>query len=206
MKRFVVCITGASGTIYGRRLIGNLSSLGHEIHVVVSPAGFEVLKREENISYSTSMEAERFLADLPGISEKPSGGRLIFHPCDDIGSSVASGSFPVDGTAVVPCSMATVGALASGAGTNLIHRVADVAVKEKRPLVIAPRETPLSKIHLDNLARLAGLSVRVVPCMPAFYLHPKSVSDMVDFVVERVAVQMGVRLSLVKSWDPLEKS
>lgn len=206
MKRFVVGITGASGTIYGRRLIGLLASLGHEIHVVVSPAGREVMKREENIFFSSEMETARLLEGLPGVSGETVSGQIIIHPFDDIASRPASGSFPVDATAVVPCSMATVGALASGAGKNLVHRAADVAIKEGRPLVIAPRETPLSKIHLDNLSRLASLSVKVVPCMPGFYLRPKSVLDMVDFVVERVAAQMGVRSNLVGSWDPLEKS
>jgi len=117
---------------------------------------------------------------------------------------VASGSFDVAAVAIVPCSMASVGALASGAGRNLIHRVGDVAMKEGRRLVVAPRETPLSTTHLSNLTTLSRRGVRVVPCMPGFYHGPREVLDLVDFVVDRVAKAMGEDLGLVRPWDPQE--
>lgn len=198
MKRYVVCITGASGTIYGRRLIWALASMGHEVHIVVSPAGVEVMEKEEEVFFSDDKETDPFLEGFPKVKD----ARLKRYSYADISAPIASGSFPVDASAIVPCSMATVGAVASGAGRNLIHRLADVAIKERRRLVIAPRETPLSKLHLENMAALAAQSVRVVPCMPGFYHTPRSVMEMVDFVVHRVGHQLGVELDLVPPWNP----
>jgi 4-hydroxy-3-polyprenylbenzoate decarboxylase len=197
MKRIVCGITGASGTIYGRRLVQVLLNEGHEVHLIVSEAAKTVLALEEGIHFTEGMNPETLVGDL---GEAPPQ-RLIFHRPSSIDASVASGSFPVDGVAVVPCSMATVGAVCSGAGRNLIHRVADVALKESTRLVIGARETPLSTLHLENMARLSRLGARIVACMPGFYGKPERIADLVDFVVQRVCDQLDCSVSLVKEWS-----
>ena len=199
MSRYVVCITGASGTLYGRRLVERLLRRGHEVHLVISNAGVEVMRREEGIVFDSPHDVEPF-----GVAGDERHA-LLRHDPQNIAAPVASGSFPVSGVAIVPCSMASVGALASGAGRNLVHRVGDVAMKEGRRLVVAPRETPLSTTHLSNLTTLSRRGVRVVPCMPGFYHGPREVSDLVDFVVDRVAKAMGEDLGLVRPWDPEEE-
>ena len=165
---------------------------------MVSEGARKVLAYEEEIVWDLRQGPDPLLA--PYGEARPD--LVSCHECD-LGSVLASGSVSWDAAAVVPCSMATVGAVASGAGRTLVHRICDVAIKERRRLVLAPRETPLSAIHLENLARLAGLGVSIVPCMPAFYPRPRSVDDMVDFIADRVASQMGCSLGLVAPWEGL---
>jgi len=194
--KYVLCLTGASGTIYGRRLAAALSGKGHRVHLVVSEGARRVLAYEEGISWQRTQGPGPLLDDFRDARLD----LVQLHDCD-FGSVLASGSVSWDAAAVLPCSMATVGAVASGAGRTLVHRICDVALKERRRLVLAPRETPMSAIHLENLARLAAMGASVVPCMPAFYPRPRSVADMIDFVVDRVAVQMGCALGLVPPWE-----
>jgi 4-hydroxy-3-polyprenylbenzoate decarboxylase len=195
-------MTGASGTVYARRLLSVLARDGHDVHLVVSEAARTVLLKEESIEVDAVPDVRTLVSDLRDADplDPKALARITAHHPDDIAAPVASGSVPADGVAVVPCSMSTLGAIASGSGRNLIHRAADVALKEGTRLVLAPRETPLSAIQLENMARLAGLGVRIVPCMPAFYLKPKTVMDLVDFVVDRICAQLGVTANLAGRW------
>ncbi len=195
VKRWIVGITGASGTIYARRLLETLLEIDPlvEIDLVVSEAGLRVLREEEG--FHTRVDRSE-LKSLIGI-ETP---RVRMHRNRDIGASIASGSYPTEGMVVIPCSMSTLAAIASGYSQTLIHRAADVTLKEGRPLLLVPRETPLSPIHLENMLRLSKLGVKIIPAMPGFYHQPQSILELVDMMVMRVLDQMGFQSSLVKRW------
>ena len=170
MKRITVGITGASGAVYAQRLLWHLErsdEVGHVL-LVASKAGRRVLSEELDLGAGDLVEA------LAGRAST----KIEVLPLGDIGATIASGSYPVDGMAIVPCSMSTVGALASGAVTNLIHRAADVMLKEGRRLVLVPRETPLHEIHLENLLRLRRAGATIVPAMPSFYHRPDSIERL----------------------------
>ncbi|MBD3918794.1 UbiX family flavin prenyltransferase [Paenibacillus sp. PR3] len=193
--RWVVGITGASGSIYGIRLIEVLLREGAEVHVVVTDAGWRVLKEELGWDVTRRQAAldERF-------SQVEGGGRLTFHPNADIGASIASGSFRVDGMIIMPCSMGTLASIAHGISDDLMTRAADVMMKEGRQLIIVPRETPLHAIHLENMLTLARMGVKLVPAMPAFYFGPQSIDDLVDFLVGKVLDIMAIEHRLFKRW------
>ncbi|CCQ98482.1 putative aromatic acid decarboxylase [[Clostridium] ultunense Esp] len=174
-KRFVVGITGASGAVYGVRMAEVLLRLGAEIHLVVTDAGWLVLKEEKAIPGRTE-----WLEALKGIGGED---RIHFHGVKELTAPIASGSFPIDGMIVIPCSMGTLSGIAQGASGNLLERAADVMLKEGRPLILVPRETPLHAIHLRNMLTLAEMGVRILPAMPAFYHQPQRIEDLVDFVV-----------------------
>lgn len=192
-KRIVVGITGASGSIYGVRLIETLLDAGIEVHLVVSNAGWRVLKEE--LGWNVT-DREGTLNDMFG--DRP--GSLIYHPVTDIGASVASGSFLVDAMIVMPCSMGTLSSVAHGASDNLMARAADVMIKEGRPLVLVPRETPLHAIHLENMLKLAQLGVKIIPAMPAFYFQPRSIEDLVHFLVGKVLDSLRIEHKLYTRW------
>ncbi len=192
-KRIVVGITGASGSIYGVRLIETLLDAGIEVHLVVSNAGWRVLKEE--LGWNVT-DREGTLNDMFG--DRP--GSLIYHPVTDIGASVASGSFLVDAMIVMPCSMGTLSAVAHGTSDNLMARAADVMIKEGRPLVLVPRETPLHAIHLENMLKLAQLGVKIIPAMPAFYFQPRSIEDLVHFLVGKVLDSLRIEHKLYTRW------
>lgn len=194
-RRWIVGITGASGCIYGIRLIEELLASGVYVHLVVSDAGWRVLKEEAD--WDTSRRHEAIEAAFGSAAAE---GRLTYHPAADIGASIASGSFRTDGMAVVPCSMGTLSAIASGASDNLLTRAADVMLKEGRQLLIVPRETPLHAIHLENMLKLARLGVRIIPAMPAFYYRPASMRDMINFMVGKVLDNMGLDHDLYRRW------
>ncbi|CAM4501724.1 4-hydroxy-3-polyprenylbenzoate decarboxylase [Paenibacillus endophyticus] len=194
-KRWVVGITGASGSIYGIRLIEVLLQMGFEIHLVVTEAGWRVLKEE------LGFEATRRTAALEqrfgdAIAER----RLVFHPNADIGASIASGSFRVQGMVIVPCSMGTLSSISHGISDDLMTRAADVMLKENRSLLIVPRETPLHAIHLENMLTLSRLGVRIIPAMPAFYYKPQSMEEMIDFLVGKVLDNMTIDHDLYRRW------
>ena len=194
----VVAITGASGAAYGLRLLDVLLSAGRTVHLTVSPAAAEVILTE--LDREVHLDAARFdAAALLGPGRDLS--RLKYHHFRDFQAGIASGSFLTAGMAVCPCSMGTVAAIAHGMSENLIHRAADVHLKERRKLVLVPRETPLGLVQLKNLVAAAEAGAVILPAMPAFYTRPESIGDMVDFVVGRVCDQLGVAHRLVKRWS-----
>jgi len=189
MSTFVVGITGASGALYGLRLLEALAAGGHRLHVIATPTGRSILKDETGLDLgATPATARAALADLLGA-----GTDLTVHAENNLYAPVASGSVPTDAMVVAPCSMKAAASIAHGLAGGLLERAADVHLKEGRPLLLVPRETPLSAVHLENLLKLARLpGVRVIPAMPGFYTHPKTVTEMVDFVVARILDNLRV--------------
>jgi 4-hydroxy-3-polyprenylbenzoate decarboxylase len=200
MSDLVVAMTGASGSPYGVRLVEVLLRAGRTVHLVVSPAAVEVFDRE--IGRPLRLGEGEFdpLALLGSAAAGLDLSRLRYHHFRNFQAGIASGSFPTAGMAVCPCSMGTLAAVAHGTSENLIHRAADVHLKERRKLVLVPRETPLGLIQLRNMAAVAEAGAVVLPAMPAFYTRPQSVADMVDFVVGRVCDQLGVEHRLLERW------
>lgn len=192
----VVALTGASGAPYGLRLLDVLLAAGRTVHLTVSPAAAEVLLAETG----RRLDLKRFDPQALFGDAAPDTGRLVYHHFQDFRAGIASGSFLTAGMAVCPCSMGTVAAVAHGLSQNLIHRAADVHLKERRRLVLVPRETPLGVVQLRNLLAVAEAGAVVLPAMPAFYTRPQGLDDMVDFVVARVCDQLGVEHRLLKRW------
>jgi 4-hydroxy-3-polyprenylbenzoate decarboxylase len=194
----VLAITGASGSPYGVRLLEVLLHAGRTVHVAISPAAVQVMDRE----LGRAVRLDGFdPADLLGPAARELDlSRLRYHHFRDFGAGIASGSFLTAGMAVCPCSMGTVAAIAHGTSENLVHRAADVHLKERRKLVLVPRETPLGVVQLRNLVAVAEAGAVVLPAMPAFYTRPRSVGDMVDFVAGRVCDQLGVEHRLFERW------
>lgn len=198
MRRYAVGITGASGVVYGRRVVQALLGQGHQVDLIITPAGRQVLAHELDLPASAGAVATA-ASFAPGPWDGGSG-LLVLHDPADLHADISSGSVSLDGLAVVPCSMDTVSALATGRSENLLERVGDVALKEGRRLVVVPRETPLSRIHLRNLLALAEAGAVVLPAMPAFYQRPGRVEDMVDFVAGKVLNALGLRQDLFTPW------
>ena len=188
MGRYLICITGASGSMYGLRTIQVLIEGGHEVHAVVSRWGLSVIEEETKRPFAAWTGALGLDADR-------------VYPPEDLSAPPSSGSFRLDGTVVVPCSMSSTGSIASGISGNLIHRAALVSLKEARPLVIVPRETPLSLIDLKNLTRLAEAGAAVMPASPAFYQGPKSIDELIDFMAGKILDRLGVSHTLFKRWS-----
>jgi 4-hydroxy-3-polyprenylbenzoate decarboxylase len=191
-RRFVVALTGASGAVYGRRLLECLARSGHAVHFLVSGAAATVARHELGIELN--------LADGPGVIRALLGDEppeVRYHAVGDLEAPVASGSFRHDGMAVCPCSAGSLGRIAGGISSNLIERAADVCLKERRRLVLVPRETPLSDIHLENMLRLSRAGAVILPASPGFYGPAAKVADLVDFVVSRVLDHLGVENDLV---------
>ncbi|TWI72467.1 4-hydroxy-3-polyprenylbenzoate decarboxylase [Desulfobotulus alkaliphilus] len=191
--RFVIAITGASGVIYGIRTLENLLLQRAEVHLVVSDSGKSVLAHEtgsDNILHI--LEKRKKLSTLSGLS---------IHDAHDFFTPPASGSFAHNGMAIVPCAMRSIGNLAAGIGDNLIHRAADVCLKEKRPLILVPREAPLHAIHLKNLLSLASAGATILPASPAFYHFPKDMEALVDSVVARILDHLGCPQNLMPPWQ-----
>jgi 4-hydroxy-3-polyprenylbenzoate decarboxylase len=179
-----VGITGATGSIIGVRLLEVMREAGIETHLIVSKWGARTMLHET----SRSLEEVNALA------------ARAWNP-NDQGAPVSSGSFLTDGMVVAPCSMRTLAAIAGGQGDHLVHRAADVVLKERRRLVLVVRESPLNQIHLENMLKLARMGVTILPPMPGFYNHPKSVDEMVDHIVMRILDQFGIHLDLAPRWD-----
>jgi len=183
-KRLIVAITGATGAIFGVRLLEALKAAQVETHLVLSKWGQQTVEHETGLS----------LADLQERA-------AVVHGSGNMAATISSGSFRTDGMIIAPCSMRTVGAIAHSNGDNLVHRAADVVLKERRKMVLLPRETPLSEVHLENLLKLARMGVVILPPMPAFYNRPASLDDIVDHVVARVLDQFDIEASFAKRWD-----
>jgi 4-hydroxy-3-polyprenylbenzoate decarboxylase len=194
----VVAMTGASGAPYGLRLLEVLLGAGRTIHLTLSPAGAQVLEQETD----RRVRLDRFeLRDLLGESANlAAAGQVHYYDYRDFRAGIASGSFLTGGMVVCPCSMGTAAAIAHGLSQNLIHRAADVHLKERRRLILVPRETPLGLVQLRNLTACAEAGAVVLPAMPAFYTRPGSVGDMIDFVVGRICDQLGVEHRLFPRW------
>lgn len=222
MSNVVLAMTGASGSIYGVRLLQVLLAAGRNVELLISPAATQVVKAELGLT----LDLEHFSLDqlmpleeepLAGDSKlglpRPQGGSSIFsesdtakgrvnyHAIQDYNAGVASGSFPTEGMVICPCSMGTLGSLASGLSSNLIHRAAHVHLKERRKLILVPRETPLSTIHLQNMTRLSEAGAVLLPAMPGFYHDPLTIHDLIDFVVGRICDQLGIPVELTRRWS-----
>ena len=196
-QRVCLAWTGASGLPYGLRLLDALLSAGVTVELIYSQAAQVVAQQELGLRLPSSPdEALQLLQEqFPGRL-----GKLLVYGRDAWFSPVASGSNPPDAMVVCPCSMGTLASIAAGLADNLIERAADVVLKERRPLIMVPRETPFSVIHLENMLRLARAGAVIVPPSPGFYEHPQSVSDMVDFIVARILDQLRVPHALGKRW------
>jgi len=199
-ENLVIALTGASGAIYGVRLVEVLLQAGRIVHLTASPAATEVLEHE--LGRSIHLEESEFnpTALLGPAATGIDLARLRYHHYRNFHSGIASGSFLTGGMAICPCSMGTLAAVAHGVSENLIHRAADVHLKERRKLVLVPRETPLGLVQLRNMMAAVEAGAIVLPAMPAFYTRPSSVSSMVDFVVGRVCDQLGVEHCLLERW------
>ncbi len=189
-KRLIVGISGASGVIYGIRLLESLKDSEIETHLVVTRAA------EMTIAYETPYTAK----DIKALADK-------IYPLEDVGAAIASGSFQTLGMVVVPCSMKTLAEIATGVTGNLLTRAADVVLKERRRLVLVPRETPLHLGHLRNMVSVTEIGAIVAPPMPAFYAEPKTLDDLIDHSVGRVLDLFGIESGLVRRWQgsPLKK-
>jgi 4-hydroxy-3-polyprenylbenzoate decarboxylase len=206
MSDLVVALTGASGSPYGVRLVEVLLRAGRTVHLTISPAAVEVLECEAGRSLKLperEFEPEQLLGPVGGSLNVT---RLKYHHFRNFQAGIASGSFLTSGMVICPCSMGTLAAIAHGISENLIHRAADVHLKERRKLILVPRETPLGLIQLRNMAAVVEAGAVVLPAMPAFYTRPKSVSDMVDFVVGRICDQLGVEHRLLERWGEADPS
>jgi 4-hydroxy-3-polyprenylbenzoate decarboxylase len=192
----VVAMTGASGAPYGLRLLDVLLRAQRTIHLVLSPAAVEVLSLE----VGRTVHLDKFEPSELFGNPCPPTNRLRIHGFRDFRAGIASGSYPTAGMVVCPCSMGTAAAIAHGLSENLIHRAADVHLKERRKLILVPRETPIGLVGLRNLTLCAEAGAVVLPAMPAFYTKPNSIADMVDFVVGRICDQLGVEQELIKRW------
>ncbi|RUL81930.1 UbiX family flavin prenyltransferase [Tautonia sociabilis] len=188
-------MTGASGAPYAVRLLRVLCASGRTVHLTISPSGAHVLREETGIAPAQS--SSRF---DPAVFGALGPGRVVYHHHADFTAGIASGSFPTAGMVVCPCSMSTLASIASGMTTNLIARAADVHLKERRRLILVPRETPLSLIHLENMASVTRAGAVVLPAMPGWYHHPTALDDLVDFVVARILDQLGIGNELIRRW------
>ncbi len=199
--RLVVAITGASGALYALRFIKAVLELGLHLDVVVTDYGHRLLIEECGLNLKTTGLAA-WLDERYGAAERRGAVRLYRE--QDLDAPIASGSQSWDAMVVVPCSMKTLSGIAAGRSSNLVERAADVTLKERRPLVLVPRETPLNLIHLENMARAVRAGAHVVPAMPAFYHAPASFEDLADFIAGRVLSLIGLRHDLVPPWGGRE--
>ena len=197
MSIYTVAITGASGAPYALRLLQVLIQGGHNVYLCISSDGLKILNDETGVMLKGS-ETEIQYAFERQLDAKE--GQLRYFDEDNMYTPIASGSSKVDAMIVIPCSMKSLASIANGYASNLIERAADVMIKEKRKLIIVPRETPLSAIHLRNMLTLSELGCHIVPAMPGFYHHPKRIQELVDFVVGRVLDNLGVENEIAPRW------
>jgi 4-hydroxy-3-polyprenylbenzoate decarboxylase len=201
MKSITVGITGASGSIYATRLLQRLveSPEVSRIELVITQAGVRVIGEELGVNAAGT--ERRVVRELAGRDDE----RVIIHPPSDIGATIASGSYMSDAMIIVPCSMGTLAYIAAGITRDLVHRAADVFLKENRPLILVPRETPFNAIHLENMLKLARLGVRIVPAMPSFYYHPQTIDDLVEHFTHRLLDHLGVGHEQKTRWEGRRK-
>lgn len=188
MKKIVVGITGASGSIYAKRLIEELAEKDFLVHVIATDKGKQVFK------YELSLDLKQWIQELNYPNVKLEDNHNLF-------AGVASGSHGFDAVIVMPCSMGTLAEISHGLSRNLLCRAADVALKEGRKLIIVPRETPFNTIHLENMCRLSKVGATIIPAMPGFYHHPQTLEDLVNFVVGKVLSYLNIDHNLFKTWE-----
>ena len=198
--RYVVGVSGASGALYARRLLELLLASGSEVHLVVSEYGQRLLFDELDVRRLELAQLVPSLASQADAADHER--RLVIHPNKDVGAVIASGSFLHEGMAVVPCASTSLGAIATGSGSNLLTRAAMVTLKERRPLIICHREMPLSLIDIENMRTLTLAGATICPPNPGFYLNPTSIDDIVDFSVGKVLDLLGVEHELATRWSP----
>ncbi len=196
MKRITVAITGASGAIYALRTVRALLMHRVAVDVVISEFGWMLLRDEAGFE-GKQRDFGGFIQELYGVSVD----NMALHPLKDLAATLASGSAQSDGMVVVPCSMKTLASIAHGLSRNLIERAADVALKERRTLIIVPRETPMNLIQLRNMVAVAEAGAAVVPAMPAFYQKPETFDDLADFVVGRILSLLRIEHDLYPAWE-----
>lgn len=194
VKQLAVGITGASGAIYGVRLVQELLGGGHTVHLMITEAGWQVFHDE--LEWHTE-DRERLLNEK---LQQDFPGKLHYWTLRDFSCPVASGSHRGDGMIIVPCSMGTLSGIAQGASGNLLERSADVMIKEGRKLVLVPRETPLNGIHLENMLKLSRLGVKILPAMPGYYQKPKTMDDLINFVVGKALDALDIPHTLFRRW------
>ena len=201
MKSIIVGITGASGSVYAQRLLARLDASPDvsRIDLVITQAGVRVVGEELGLNVSGT--DRRVVRELLGEDSE----KVVVHSANDIGASIASGSYLSDGMVIVPCSMSTLGAIANGVSRDLVHRAADVVIKESRLLLLVPRETPLNVLHLENMLKLARLGVRILPAMPGFYHNPRTIDDLIEHFIHRLLDHLGVSHEQLTRWEGSKK-
>ena len=205
----VLAITGASGAIYAARLLAYLLAADRSVHLTISPSGAAVIKQELGLEIDlATFDPRPLVAYSPDWSSRPAiqlsdaqWSRLQYHHYKNFMTPIASGSFLTDGMIVCPCSGSTLAGIAHASSTNLVQRAAEVHLKERRKLVVVPRETPLSTFALENMHRLSVAGVTVLPAMPGWYHGARSLDDLVDFVVSRILDQFQIDNSIIARWD-----
>ena len=195
----ILGVSGASGLIYAVRAIKFLLEADYSIELVASKSTYMVWQSEQNLRMPVEpKQQEQFWRQQAGVEKL---GKLYCHPWGDVGANIASGSFRTLGMVVMPCSMSTVAKIAAGLSSDLLERAADVQLKEGRKLIVVPRETPFSLIHLRNLTALAEAGAKIVPAIPAWYHHPQTINDLVDFVVARTLDQLDIDCIPLERWQ-----
>lgn len=225
MPNIVLAITGASGSIYAVRLLEVLIASGANVQLSISPSAVTVFQQELGLAVDVDEfelsqlfpSGQDFSGDskLASITKSPGSsavfssvfteselapGEVTYHHYQDFSAAIASGSAKTDGMVICPCSMGTLASLANGHSANLIHRAADVHLKERRKLIVVPRETPLSGITLENMKRLSDAGGVILPAMPGFYHNPITIRDLVDFIVGRICDQLGISIDMIHRW------
>ncbi|GMR05159.1 MAG: flavin prenyltransferase UbiX [Thermodesulfobacteriota bacterium] len=212
MAAYIVALTGASGAVYGLRLIDELLKGGYGVDMTASPTGLLIMEHELGLDVKEAgvleavrgyLKEERRRAGEAGATVKSSGpkGVLNYYPAHSIAAPMASGSSLARNMVVCPCSMGTLSRISTGASSNLIERAADCVLKERGRLVLVPRETPLNSIHLENMLRLSRSGAVVLPAMPGFYSKPSTIDELIDFIVGKVLDVLGIENSLFKRWE-----
>src|SRR5262245_12607527 len=202
MKSIIIGITGASGSVYGQRLLARLDANPEisRIDLVITQAGVRVIGEELGLNVAGT--DRRVVRELLGKDSE----KVAVHSANDIGASIASGSHLSDAMVIVPCSMSSLAAVANGVSRDLVHRAADVMIKESRLLLLVPRETPLNVIHLENMLKLARLGVRIIPAMPGFYHFPTTIDDLIEHFIHRLLDQLGVSHEQLTRWEGSRKT
>jgi 4-hydroxy-3-polyprenylbenzoate decarboxylase len=201
MGIYSIAVTGASGSIYGVRLLEYLLKNGHKAYLIITKEGSLILKEEVGYDWSASGGgSEKAIEKRIKKDLKLEKVRLTFFNEENLYAPISSGSVKVDAMVVIPCSMKTLSGIAHGYANNLVERAADVMIKEGRPLTLVPRETPLNTIHIRNMLTLSEIGVKIIPAMPAFYSKPKDIGDLVDFVVGKVLDSLRIENSLFRRW------